>query len=100
MPREQDRILLSLEVVLDSSSGKREARISDISLGGCYVDTITPAGEGELVALRIRDPESGEMIPFTGSVAYSMERLGFGVRFTDITDKQRAFLEHLVGWNG
>ncbi len=97
MPREQDRIPLSLEVILDSSSGKREARISDISLGGCYVDTITPAGEGESVSLQIRVPATEEMIPFTGTVVYSMEQLGFGVRFTDMTDKQRAFLEEIVG---
>jgi uncharacterized protein (TIGR02266 family) len=97
MPREQERIPLNLDVELDSSSGKYEVRISDISLGGCYVDTIAPAAEGEPVKLKIKMPESGDTIVFTGTVAYSMERFGFGVRFTDLTDQQKAFLESVMG---
>lgn len=99
MPREQERIPLNLDVVLDSSSGKHEVRISDISFGGCYVDTIAPAAEGEPVTLKIQIPESEETIAFTGTVAYSMERFGFGVRFTDLTDQQKAFLESMIGPN-
>lgn len=99
MPREQERIRLNLDVELDSSSGKHEVRISDISLGGCFVDTIAPAAEGEPVKLKINVPESGDTIVFTGTVAYSMERFGFGVRFTDLTDPQKAFLESVMGSN-
>jgi hypothetical protein len=83
------------EVILECASGKREARISDLSPGGCYVDSIIAVAEGEPVSLSIKT-ESDEALSFTGEVAYVLNGLGFGVRFTDLTDERKAFLDQVI----
>lgn len=85
MPRKHERKAIFTEIVLRSASGKREARISDLSMGGCFVDTIVNARVGEDVSLRITfDP--GYVLDLTGKIAYVLEGTGFGVSFTDLTD--------------
>lgn len=95
MPREQERVPFLIEIVLESASGKREARISDISMGGCYIDSIASFHEGEPVAFDLIHP-NGQSLPFTGEVAYVLEGFGFGVKFTDLTEEQSVFLERMV----
>jgi hypothetical protein len=85
MPRKHERKPIFTEIVLRSASGKREARISDLSMGGCFVDTIVNAQVGEEVSLKITfDP--GYVLELTGTIAYVLEGNGFGVSFTDLTD--------------
>ena len=93
MPRQQPRLSLVIEIVFDSGSGKG-ARISDISMGGCYVDTIATFREGEPVTFFL--VQSGGRIKFTGEVSYVLEGFGFGVRFTDLTGEQTDFLNRIV----
>jgi hypothetical protein len=95
MPRKEDRHSYLKEVELEFSSGKRSARISDISPGGCYIDTIAQVPAGEPVSLRISAAD-GETMEFRGKVAYILERFGFGVEFKDMTDEHRAFLAKLL----
>ena len=95
MPRKDDRFSYLKEVELEFSSGKRSARISDISLGGCYIDTIAQVPVGETLTLVIASSK-GESMHFAGKVAYVLENFGFGVEFTDLTDPQRQFLAELV----
>ena len=94
MPRQQPRFSLVIEIVLDSGSGKTGARISDISMGGCYVDTIAPFREGETIIFYL--VQSGGRIKFTGDVSYVLEGFGFGVRFTNLTNEQTDFLTQVV----
>jgi len=95
MPRKEDRHSYLREVELEFSSGKQDARISDISPGGCYIDTIAQVGVGEQIALEI-SASYGETMKVSGKVAYILEGFGFGVEFTDLTDRQREFLARLV----
>jgi len=95
MPREQKRVPFLGEIVLKSGSGKCEARISDISMGGCYIDTIASFRVDENVAFDLVHP-NGRSLPFTGDIAYILEGFGFGVRFTDLSDEQTVFLERIV----
>lgn len=96
MAREQNRITHFVEVTLESSSGRRQARLSDLSRGGCFIDTIaqTPCGEN----IRFEVARDGEPLRFTGEVVYSLPGTGFGIRFTDLTEEQTAYLdEKLAG---
>ena len=95
MPRKEDRYTYLQEVELEFASGRRSARISDISNGGCYIDTIAQVPVGEVVALHISST-SGESMEFKGRVAYILEGFGFGVEFTDLNDDSRAFLQKVV----
>ena len=51
MPREDERVPFYTEIMLESAAGMRGARISDVSPGGCYIDTISPAIEGEVISI-------------------------------------------------
>ena len=95
MPRKDDRFSYLKEVELEFASGKRSARISDISAGGCYIDTIAQVPVGEPLSLVISS-SSGEAMQFKGKVAYLLEGFGFGVAFVDLSDEQRDFLNKLI----
>lgn len=95
MPRQQERIPYLNEITLEWSSGKREARIADLSTGGCYVDTIATVPEGESISFVLRSP-SGESMKFTGTVVYVLPSMGFGIAFADMTEAKAAFLVRLI----
>ena len=95
MPRREDRLPYLKEVELEFASGRRSARISDISTGGCYIDTIAQAPIGEKIKLHISGPD-GDSMEFDGKVAYLLEGFGFGVEFLDVDDARRDFLNKLI----
>jgi hypothetical protein len=47
--RQHERLSVSISIELTSMSGRREARICDISMGGCYIDCMCRAEPGEKV---------------------------------------------------
>jgi hypothetical protein len=95
MPRKEDRYTYLKEVELEFASGRRSARISDISAGGCYIDTIAQVPVGENLRLHVSAGD-GTSMQFTGRVAYILEGFGFGIEFTDLTDAHREFLKKLL----
>lgn len=95
MPRKQDRFTYLREVELEFASGRRTARISDISAGGCYIDTIVQVIVGDNVTIHITAAE-GLTMPFKGRVAYLLTGNGFGIEFLDLTDLQKEFLKGLM----
>jgi len=98
MPRKQERTPVSLDIILEGSSGRREARISDLSLGGCFIDCLTFIRQGEIVSFKIKISE-GEWMEMKGEVAYVFEGLGFGVRFTEMSENNKSLIEHLILMN-
>ncbi len=97
--REHNRVTVPMTVVLDCSSGKREVRLTDLSLGGCYVDCIAAVPPDEVVVLKILLP-NGSSEEIAGTVVYVHDGIGFGVQFNDMTRDQRTVLEQLVLLNG
>jgi hypothetical protein len=91
MPREHERSSYFAETILESSSGRQPARISDISCGGCYIDTIVEVNVGEVVAFEV-DFENGP-VKFTGTVAYHFAGMGFGVKYSNLSESQSQFLD-------
>jgi Tfp pilus assembly protein PilZ len=96
MPRQHERNSYLTEIVLESASGKRQARISDICPGGCFVDTLTNVREGEEVLMSCT-LETGHQLNVKGRVAYVMQGFGFGVSFTDIDSVSEAALQKMTG---
>ncbi len=96
MPRKEERLTYLKEVDLEFSSGQRSARISDISPGGCYIDTIAQVPIGEPVRLEIGAVDGSSMV-FTGKVAYILDGFGFGVEFIELSDEHKDFLSRLIG---
>lgn len=89
---------VSLDALWDGTSGNYSARISDLSEGGCYLDTMGDATRGELLTLKLKLP-NGHWLELTGTVAHHTPPLGFGVQFVDLPEAQlemlRAFIEYL-----
>jgi hypothetical protein len=69
-------------------------RTSELSIGGCYIDTLNPFPEGTAVKVRIiRDEGVFETI---GKVIYSHSGLGMGISFVEIAADQRSILENWI----
>ena len=94
--RSDNRLGINLRARWDGISGQQEARISDISLGGCYVDSLSRVDLGEFVALELELP-SGEWLPLRGEVTTCQEGVGFGLRFVSLTEEEKSALEQLLG---
>jgi hypothetical protein len=97
--RSEKRFEVCLDAVWDGS-GHLPARITDLSEGGCFVDTTGEALLGELLTFRVEVP-GGSSLELRGEVAHQQQTVGFGLRFTDLTDEQleqlRSFIDYLKG---
>ena len=60
--RTDERATLNIPVRWDGLSGGVGARLEDVSLGGCFVNTRGVVNLGELITLEIKLP-SGEWLP-------------------------------------
>lgn len=101
--RSEQRIDVSLETFWDGTGSRKcLARITDVSEGGCFVDTTGEAHIGERLTVRIHLPD-GNFLELTGEVAHQSRPIGFGLRFVDLSDEQREelrlFLSSLKGPN-
>jgi hypothetical protein len=84
--------LVASAEITDLHSGTRlSVRISELGVGGCYVDALTPFPEGTLVKLRIIRDQG--MFESSGKVVYTHANFGMGVAFTNVTADQRSILE-------
>lgn len=81
---------------LDANSrAKMTARTSDISRGGCYVDTFCPFPRNASVMLRIvRDKES---LIAQAKVVYSKLGMGMGLSFTSLEPDNKRVLDRWIG---
>ena len=88
--------LVASAEITDLHSGTRlSVRISELGVGGCYVDALTPFPEGTLVKLRIiRDQGAFES---NGKVVYTHANFGMGVAWTNVTSDQRSIPEAWIG---
>lgn len=93
--RTDERVSLNLPVRWDGLSGTSEARVEDLSLGGCFVNTRGRVDVGELVSLEIKLP-SGEPLLLRGEVTAYQAGIGFGVVFPFLTDEEEQALRELI----
>ena len=93
--RGDERVSTNLAVQWDGQSGGHEARIEDLSLGGCFVNTTGRVDPGEVVSLSIKLP-SGERLSLRGEVVSYQQGIGFGVLFSFLTDEEEQALRELV----
>ena len=93
--RKPGRQPLVMEASWDGSGIKSRVRTVDISATGCFIDTLGQVEVGETLNLKLTLPD-GEYISVQGVVKYQMPSLGFGVRFTRISDSDRLRLDALL----
>jgi hypothetical protein len=84
-------LVASAEVTELHSGTLLLARISEVGLGGCYVDALNPFPAGTLVGLRILRDQG--IFQAKAKVVYCDSSFGMGLAFTEMTPDQRAILE-------
>ncbi len=93
--RSDERVSLNLTARWESLSGTGEARIEDLSLGGCFINTRGQVTIGELIGIDIKLP-SGEWLTLRGEVTAAQPGIGFGVVFPFLVDDEEQALRELI----
>ena len=93
--RKYERLPVLVEVNWEGGTRSGGARTTDISEGGCFVDTMGHAPVGDTINFKLLLPD-GQWIVVQGEVVYELPRTGFGVRFTNISDSARKQLKALL----
>lgn len=89
--RHDARIAGPFEGHWHGGSGANEVRISDISLGGCFVETMLHPVVGEETDVTVLFADS-QSITLQGRVAYVYPGIGFGIAFRPLTADETTFL--------
>ena len=66
-------------------SGTQVGRIVDLSVSGCFVESVTLPSMGQTVTVSMA--VAGGQINLTAEVLYAESNLGFAVRFVDMPDQ-------------
>lgn len=93
--RSKPRLSVNLDAVWNREQARQSARVTDLSEGGCHLDTVGDVMTGEIVAFRIMFPD-GDWLYLEGEVRHHRQGLGFGVRFVDLNDDQMEKLRLLL----
>jgi hypothetical protein len=93
--RTDERVYLALEARWEGQSGRYKARVADIGLGGCFVDTLGTVVPGEVVSIEIKMPD-GEWLQLRGEVAFYQPDIGFSLCFTFLTDEEHVLLREVM----
>lgn len=93
--REHHRVARPIEGSWRGASGGSPCRIADVSMGGCFVQTLTGPTRGEMTVVTIQhgpDPA----LSLGGEVVYVERGMGFAVRFNALSPDEQKQLQRLV----
>lgn len=93
--RSRPRLSVHLDAVWQGGDERHSARVTDLSEGGCYLDTVGEVMVGEIVAFRVLLP-GDEWLYLEGEVRHHSHGLGFGVQFVDLNEEQTENLIRLL----
>lgn len=85
---------ISAQVVELSSHALLQARVTDIGLRGCYVDTINPFPMGTAVQIHIAS--ENRSFQGNGRVVHATTGLGMGMAFTEVAPEQEVALQEWI----
>jgi hypothetical protein len=88
---ERHHFIASAEVEDMAIGSRLPSRISDISAGGCYVDTVNPFPDG--TSVRVKILSGGKQFEAHATVAYAHQHLGMGLNFREIAPEDQAVLQ-------
>jgi PilZ domain-containing protein len=92
--RSKPRLSVSLNAMWDSSTEAHSALITDLSEGGCYLDSVGEVRRGEIVGFRVLLPDD-DWLYLEGEVRHHSAN-GFGVQFVDLNEEQTENLQLLL----
>jgi hypothetical protein len=92
--RKHQRVKGPFEGLWDGTSGRVPARIVDMSVSGCFIESINMPLVGEVLFVHASVGE--QRIQVKGEVVYSVANEGFAVRFVDVPAETAAALAELI----
>ncbi len=100
LKKKNSPVSVSLDVVWQGSSGKQDARMSEISMDGCFIDSrVQGRAMGDTVDFKVHIP-SGPWVSLKGELVLEDYPMGFGLRFKGLTDGDRRLLAQVVAAHG
>jgi hypothetical protein len=92
--RSKQRLTVGLDAMWDSSTQAHHARVTNLSEGGCFLDSVGEVRRGEIVGFRVLLPDQ-DWLYLEGEVRHH-DTAGFGVKFVDLNDEQTEKLQWLL----
>ena len=93
--RSKPRLSVHLDAIWDGGEERHSARVTDLSEGGCYLDTVGVVMVGEIVAFRVLLPDD-DWLYLEGEVRHHRHGVGFGVQFVELNEEQTENLRRLL----
>jgi hypothetical protein len=93
--RSKPRLSISLDAVWERTNDAQQARITNLSEGGCFLDTVGEVRQGEIVGFRVLMPDE-DWLYLEGEVRHFINGIGFGVQFTELNEDQEAKVHELI----
>ncbi len=90
--RSKPRLSVNLDARWDR---EHPAKITNLSEGGCYLDTVGEVMRGEIVGFRVLLPD-GEFLYLEGEVRHYTAGQGFGIQFVELNEEQQRNLRRLL----
>ena len=96
--RANQRVPTKLTVLWDGLLTNNYALMTDVSPGGCYINSAGRVSLGEHIRVDTILLSQAHL-HLEGSVAHRQWPLGFGMRFASLTDEKAALISQVVGAN-
>ena len=93
--RTKPRLDVSLAAIWEGVPGSRMTRVTDLSVGGCYIDSIAEVNDCDFLEFKMQLP-NGEWLELKGEVANHIRGMGFGIRFVALASEQIQKLQQLI----
>ncbi len=104
--RQSKRISTNLTVSWKTSDFSQDSKITDLSTEGCFILTanrmsvnelsrVTPVPKQDAIHVELHLSRD-ETLKLNGEVVYEIERLGFGVRFLNVTTSDEHVLKAFI----
>jgi hypothetical protein len=74
----------------------RSANVTSLSIRGCFVKTRAWAERGSEMFIRIWQKPERNWLTLRATVLYHMDKIGFGLRFDDVTPDQEAAIRAVM----
>ena len=89
-------VTVSLDIVWQGSAGKQDARMSEISMEGCFIDSQSQGrAMDDVVAFKVHLP-SGPWVALEGILVNDDYPMGFGLRFQGLSEGDKRLLREVV----
>src|SRR6185295_20152213 len=92
--RAKQRLSVRLDAVWDGPTETHSARVTNLSEGGCFLDSVGSVRRGEIVGFRVLLPDE-DWLYLEGEVRHHSAE-GFGVQFVELNEEQTEKLQWLL----